>query len=154
MLSPQKASEIAGVSRKTIMNHISGQTLGARRNNKGHWVIDPEDLEQWMENRRETASQWHASGISMASHAPQNDVVSPEFSGTTNNTELTYAAAYEVKKAEADMLRGRVAQLEQEVSEARQDAREARQSFNNLSSKLVDMITAQPLLLTPKYRVK
>jgi len=149
MLSPQHASEIAGVSRKTIMNHINDKTLAATRNNQGRWLIDPEDLERWMENRRETQKE-SATGMPLASQktiAPGHTMVSP-------NSELTYAAAFEVKKAEAEMLRERVTQLEKEVSEARQEAREAWQSFNSLSSKVVDIIASQPLLLAAQYRVK
>lgn len=147
MLSPQKASEIAGVSRKTIMNHIKDMTLPAKRNNKSQWMISPEDLEQWMANRRESASQWNATVSSQKNPTQSHSVVSP-------HSEIAYAAAYEVKKTEVEILQKRVSQLEQEVVEARQDARDARQSFNNLSSKLVDIITAQPLLLTQHYRVK
>jgi predicted DNA-binding transcriptional regulator AlpA len=147
MLSPQKASEIAGVSRKTIMNHIKDMTLPAKRNNKSQWIIAPEDLEQWMANRRESASQWNSTVSSQQNTTSSHSIVSP-------HSEIAYAAAYEVKKTEVEILRNRVSQLEQEVSEARQDARDARQSFNDLSSKLVDMITAQPLLLSQNYRIK
>jgi hypothetical protein len=149
MLSPQNASEIAGVSRKTIMNHISNKTLAAQRNNQGRWVIDPDELQRWMDNRAET-QKWNATGMPMASQetkSPTHDVVSP-------NTELAYAAAYEVKKAEAEMLRGRVQELEKEVSEARQEAREAWSAYRKVSDKIIDAVASQPLLLSAQYRVK
>jgi excisionase family DNA binding protein len=51
MLSPQKAAEEAGVSRRTIMVAIESQQLKAHRNNKNHWKIRPEDLEEWLQER-------------------------------------------------------------------------------------------------------
>ena len=149
MLSPQLASEIAGVSRKTIMNHIGNKTLAATRNNQGRWLIDPEDLERWMENRRE-AQKESATGMPLASQkkiAPGHTMVSP-------NSELTYAAAFEVKKTEAEMLRERVTQLEKEVSEARQEAREAWSAYRKVSDKIIDAVASQPLLLSAQFRVK
>lgn len=112
-------------------------------------MISPEDLEQWMKNREETRKR-NATGMPLASQKN----IAPVHSGVSPNSELAYAAAYEVKKAEADMLKERVAQLEKEVTEARQEAREAWQSFNNLSSKVVDIIASQPLLLSAQFRVK
>ncbi|MBQ4827533.1 helix-turn-helix domain-containing protein [Leisingera sp. HS039] len=51
MISPQKAAERAGVSRRTIMVAIEGKSLKAQRNNRNHWQIDPEDLKTWIESR-------------------------------------------------------------------------------------------------------
>lgn len=149
MLSPQNASEIAGVSRKTIMNHIGEKTLPATRNNQGRWMIAPEDLERWMENREETQKR-NATGMPLASQKN----ITPPHSTVSPNSELAYAAAYEVKKAEAEMLRGRVQELEKEVSEARQEAREAWSAYRKVSDKIIDAVASQPLLLSAQYRVK
>lgn len=51
MLSPQKAAERAGVSRKTIMDNIHAGKIKAARNNLNRWQIAPEDLEAWLADR-------------------------------------------------------------------------------------------------------
>lgn len=51
MLSPKKAADRVGVSRQTIMNAIGSKKLKAKRNNRSHWIIDPQDLEAWSEAR-------------------------------------------------------------------------------------------------------
>lgn len=51
VLSPQKAAERAGVSRKTIMDQIHAGKLKAARNNLNRWQIAPEDLEAWLSDR-------------------------------------------------------------------------------------------------------
>lgn len=51
MLSPQQAAEKADVSRRTIMVAIESQQLKAVRNNKNHWKIRPEDLDEWIQER-------------------------------------------------------------------------------------------------------
>lgn len=56
-LSAVKASEIAGVSQQTILNHINKGTLKAspvKQSSKGtvtKWMIDEDDLLDWMETR-------------------------------------------------------------------------------------------------------
>ena len=51
MYSPQKSAEIAGVSRKTVMDAINAKKLNATRNNRNHWVISKDDLKAWMDTR-------------------------------------------------------------------------------------------------------
>lgn len=51
MLSPQKAADRAGVSRKTIMDQIHAGKLNATRNNHNRWQIAPEDLDTWLSDR-------------------------------------------------------------------------------------------------------
>lgn len=51
MYSPQKAADIAGVSRTTIMSAIKSGKLLSKRNNRGHHRIGPEELNRWMEGR-------------------------------------------------------------------------------------------------------
>jgi hypothetical protein len=52
MYSPQKSAEIAGVSRKTVMDAINAQKLKSKRNNRNYWVISEVDLKAWMDSRR------------------------------------------------------------------------------------------------------
>ena len=86
----------------------------------------------------------------MASH----EHVSPDNTPVSPHPELTYATAFEMKKAEAEILKERVTQLQKEVTEARQEAREAWSAYRKVSDKIIDAIASQPLLLAPKYRVK
>ena len=51
MLTPQKAADTAGVSRKTIMDAINAHYLHAIKNNRGHWQIAETDLQAWMDGR-------------------------------------------------------------------------------------------------------
>jgi excisionase family DNA binding protein len=54
VLSPQKAANQAGVSRKTIMDQIHAQKLNATRNNHNRWQITEEDLQAWLDSRANT----------------------------------------------------------------------------------------------------
>lgn len=46
-MSPAQAAKAADVSRRTIMRAIDAHELQARRDNKNHWKIAPEDLDRW-----------------------------------------------------------------------------------------------------------
>jgi len=46
-LSPAQAAQACGVSRWTIMRAIKSYELKASRNNRNHWIIDPDDLDAW-----------------------------------------------------------------------------------------------------------
>jgi excisionase family DNA binding protein len=50
-MTPKEAAEVAKVSRKTIMNNIQSLSLPATRNNSNRWVIQKEDLEDWLQKR-------------------------------------------------------------------------------------------------------
>jgi molecular chaperone GrpE (heat shock protein) len=49
--SPQKAADIAGVSRTAIMSAIKSGKLLSKKNNRGHHRIAPEELNRWIEGR-------------------------------------------------------------------------------------------------------
>lgn len=51
MVSPQKAADRAGVSRRTVMVAIEGFKLKAIRDNRNRWQIDPDDLSRWIDER-------------------------------------------------------------------------------------------------------
>lgn len=51
MLSPQKAADQVGVSRRTIMVAIEAKRLKAIRNNRNQWSIDADDLRVWADQR-------------------------------------------------------------------------------------------------------
>jgi excisionase family DNA binding protein len=46
-LSPAQAAQVAGVSRWTIMRAIKDHILLAKRDNRNHWSINPDDLDRW-----------------------------------------------------------------------------------------------------------
>ncbi|QIE44008.1 helix-turn-helix domain-containing protein (plasmid) [Rhodobacteraceae bacterium SC52] len=46
-MSPAQAAHQAKVSRRTIMRAIENHDLKAFRDNKNHWKIAAQDLEQW-----------------------------------------------------------------------------------------------------------
>lgn len=51
MLTPQKAADKAGVSRKTIMDAITAGKINAKRDNRNRWQIEEPDLQRWMDSR-------------------------------------------------------------------------------------------------------
>jgi len=51
--SPQKAADIAGVSRTTIMSAIKAGKIPSKKDNRGHHRIAPEELNRWIEGRGE-----------------------------------------------------------------------------------------------------
>jgi len=51
--SPQKAADIAGVSRTTIMSAIKAGKILSKKDNRGHHRIAPEELNRWIEGRGE-----------------------------------------------------------------------------------------------------
>ena len=56
MYSPQKAADIASVSRTTIMTAINAGDLQSSKNNRGHHRIDAEELRRWMDGRADRRS--------------------------------------------------------------------------------------------------
>lgn len=58
-LSPAQAAQATGVSRWTIMRAIKDQLLLAKRDNRNHWRIDPEDLDRWRSSTVRTVEAAH-----------------------------------------------------------------------------------------------
>jgi excisionase family DNA binding protein len=58
-LSPAQAAQVAGVSRWTIMRAIKSQHLLAKRDNRNHWNINPDDLDRWRASTVHTAEDSH-----------------------------------------------------------------------------------------------
>lgn len=58
-LSPAQAAQVAGVSRWTIMRAIKGQLLLAKRDNRNHWSINPDDLDRWRPSTVRTVEAAH-----------------------------------------------------------------------------------------------
>lgn len=58
-MSPAQAAQAIGVSRWTIMRAIKDQFLMAKRDNRNHWRIDPEDLNRWNTSTVRTVEDAH-----------------------------------------------------------------------------------------------
>lgn len=58
-LSPAQAAQATGVSRWTIMRAIKNQILLAKRDNRNHWCIDPDDLDRWRHSTVRTVEAAH-----------------------------------------------------------------------------------------------
>jgi hypothetical protein len=50
-MTPQQAADIAGVSRKSIMDAINALKINAKRDNRNRWQIEDEELRRWMDTR-------------------------------------------------------------------------------------------------------
>lgn len=64
-LSPAQAAQVVGVSRWTIMRAIKDQNLLAKRDNRNHWSINPNDLDKWRASTVRTVEvegQLHTQG--------------------------------------------------------------------------------------------
>ena len=59
-LSTAQAAQISGVSRWTIMRAIKDQSLLAKRDNRNHWCIDPNDLSRWRPSTVRTVEVAHS----------------------------------------------------------------------------------------------
>ena len=50
-MTPQQAADIAGVSRKSIMDAINALKINAKRDNRNRWQIEDEELKRRMDTR-------------------------------------------------------------------------------------------------------
>jgi len=58
-MSPAQAAQVADVSRWTIMRAINSHELKASRDNKNHWRILEEDLNEWCAHSVRSAHPAH-----------------------------------------------------------------------------------------------
>jgi hypothetical protein len=149
LLSLENAVSRAGVSHETIVHNILDGSLEAIKNNEGEWVVHSDDLNRWMLER---------------------DIKSPSgiIKQLNNTSQVSYAAAFEIKSFEAALLKDRVKQLEgdltttrEELKEARLDAQEARKetleawkAYRQLSINFLNRLGPQPFVLSESFRVK
>ena len=97
LLSLENAVNRAGVSHETIVHNILDGSLEAIKNNEGEWVVHSEDLNRWMLER---------------------DIKSPSgiIKQLNDTSQISYAAAFEIKSFEAALLKDRVKQLEGDLT--------------------------------------
>lgn len=158
MLSPNQAALKAGVSRKTIMNHIRSQSLKATRNNHNQWSIRPTDLAVWMQERER---QSHPSPTS-----PTNETTTanPTASPTAIEIELSISRIeYAYAQKETELLAQRVKQLEQEAVANREHVAGLLDTIKDLSTLLASdrgsyteniFLEDEPLVLPSSFKVK
>jgi excisionase family DNA binding protein len=58
-MSPAHAAQSKNVSRRTIMRAIETHELKARRDNRNHWKITPEDLDRWADAQSAPTGEVH-----------------------------------------------------------------------------------------------
>jgi excisionase family DNA binding protein len=56
-MSPTEAAQRIGVSRWSIMRAIKSHKLKAKRDNRNHWLITPDDLSAWSAQGAHTVRQ-------------------------------------------------------------------------------------------------
>lgn len=158
MLSPNQAAKKAGVSRKTIMNHIRDLSLKATRNNENHWSIHPTDLANWMQARKKQSQ--------LSPTIPTTPVTSDTTTPTPTHTEVELRITkleLAHAKGETEQLKKQVARLEQEVKETRGQMMDMFNTMKDVTTLLASQrvshtdnifLDDEPLILTPEMRVK
>lgn len=67
-MSPTQASQLKGVSRRTIMRVIESHELPAFRNNQNHWKIDPQALDKWADVHWAPSDHAHPDVTALHTH--------------------------------------------------------------------------------------
>ena len=166
MLSPNQAAKKAGVSRKTIMNHIRDMSLVAMRNNENHWVIRPTDLANWMKAREKR--------VSASITPPSTDIDSESTIASPTSfdrieliktqVELEYTKKeLDAAKLDQERLREEVSDLKAELRQNRNDIREAWSSIREVAKLVIlqaqelpsppEQPASKPFVLTEDLRV-
>lgn len=120
-LTPQKAAEIAGVSRPAIMSAIASGKLVARRANSGNkWIIQENDLRDWM-HARTTQGKLAAAATYTAGQGADTATTAEEIAAL---------------KSQLETLRGELSAAKQEVSRLGGRLEEKDNTINLLSDLL------------------
>ena len=103
-MSPSQVAQQIGGSRRTVMRAIEAKELKAFRDNRNHWKITPQALEEWAN------TQCAPSGrLPTAAHTDQ------QLQSTENAAELeAEKAARRMAEIEAAELRGKLSATESE----------------------------------------
>ena len=83
-MSPAQAAQYAEVSRRTIMRAIEALELQARRDNRNHWKIDPQDLDKWACAHCAPSEHVHADAPILPTAAPSQDALDLAVARTEN----------------------------------------------------------------------
>lgn len=135
MISPQKAAQRLGVSRQTVVNAIKAGRLKAQRNNSNHWIIDPDDLTAWAEDR-------DPKGLPPSE--PPATLATQTYTATLHQKDLQLARLEEQLRAseqKVEDLAGQLARRDADYREAMDMLREAQRP---LWVRLRDALRKQP----------
>lgn len=156
MLTPNQAAKKAGVSRKTIMNHIRDMSLKAIRNNANHWVIQPTDLANWIKAREKAKRLGSSPSTTPLPTVNTTDTITTDerIELVTAKLELQHTRKeLETATAETTRLREEVQELKAEMRQTREEVASAWKVAKELVEVVVSATKPQPLLLTEEYRV-
>ena len=155
MLTPNQAATKAGVSRKTVMNHIRDMSLKAQRNNANHWVIQPTDLANWIKAREKAQVSGSTQSLTPPPTVSTTDTITTgeRIELVTAKLELQYTRKeLEAATAETTRLREEVQELKADVRDARAEVASAWQTAKDFFEVMASA-KPQPLMLTEEYRV-
>jgi excisionase family DNA binding protein len=103
-MSPSQVAQQIGASRRTVMRAIEAKELKAFRDNRNHWKITPQALEEWA--NAQCAPSGHLPTTAHTDQPPQS---------TENAVELeAERAARRLAEIEAAELRGKLSATEAE----------------------------------------
>ena len=74
-MSPAQAAQRADMSRRTIMRAIEAHELQARRDNRNHWKIDPQDLDRWADAQCAPSEHAHSKTPTLPTLLPSDDAL-------------------------------------------------------------------------------
>ena len=107
-MSPTQVAQATGTSRRTVMRAIEKQDLVAFRDNRNHWKITPQAIQNWVSAHCTPTEQMPSSA-----HSEGLDAHSMHSSDTKAELQIEREARRQAE-IEASELRGRLAATEAE----------------------------------------
>lgn len=108
-MSPTQVAQATSTSRRTVMRAIEAQDLTAFRDNRNHWKVTPQAVEQWA--LAQCAPSEHAHLLPTPNPQPAHPAPTPDEGAGALEAERQARRMAEVEAAE---LRGRLAATEAE----------------------------------------
>lgn len=108
-MSPTQVAQATNTSRRTVMRAIEAQELPAFRDNRNHWKITPQAVEQWA--LAQCAPSGHAHQLPTLDTQPAHPMPTPGEGAGALEAERQARRLAEVEAAE---LRGKLAATEAE----------------------------------------
>lgn len=108
-MSPTQVAQATNTSRRTVMRAIEAQELPAFRDNRNHWKITPQAVEQWA--LAQCAPSGHAHQMPTPDAQPAHPAPTPDEGAGALEVERQARRLAEVEAAE---LRGKLAATEAE----------------------------------------
>lgn len=110
-MSPSQVAQHIGASRRTVMRAIEAKELKAFRDNRNHWKITPQALEEWANAQCAPSGQ-----VPTFAHPDQTETTGPASTELDAERAARQAAEEARRMAEIDAaeLRGKLAATEAE----------------------------------------